>query len=278
MEFSNMYDSLGTLSSDDEPLSPPMASSSPKIPLNCPKAKVTPIKRGNGKATKPKFNRPLKVLVINFGSIKNKVADLAVCLDINNPDIIIGTETWLRPAVKSEELLPSDKYTIVRKDRKDSYGGVLIAYKNDLIGVHRLDLDTNCEIVWIQIKLVGCKSLTIGAFYRTPDEKDPKYMDELRNSLNKIKGNQNDNIWIGGDFNFGDILWDTQTIRPGSNVKKFCQQMIDLTNDFNFEQLVKEPTREDNILDIFLTNNPTLVVKSSVIPGLSDHDGIPMLL
>ena len=32
-----------------------------------------------------------------------------------------------------------------------------------------------------------------------------------------------------------------------------------------------EPTRENNILDLFLTNSPTLVDSVSVVPGIADH-------
>ena len=32
------------------------------------------------------------------------------------------------------------------------------------------------------------------------------------------------------------------------------------------------PTRGQNILDLFLTTNPTLVDNVSITPGLSDHD------
>ena len=40
--------------------------------------------------------------------------------------------------------------------------------KDDLIGTHRTDLDTKCEIVWVTIKIQGSKDVTIGAFYRSP--------------------------------------------------------------------------------------------------------------
>ena len=33
-----------------------------------------------------------------------------------------------------------------------------------------------------------------------------------------------------------------------------------------------EPTRQDNVLDLILTSNPTLVSKFDCLPGLSDHD------
>ena len=38
------------------------------------------------------------------------------------------------------------------------------------------------------------------------------------------------------------------------------------------EQLVKEPTREDNILDLVVTNTPQLIPRLEIMPGLGDHD------
>ena len=37
-------------------------------------------------------------------------------------------------------------------------------------------------------------------------------------------------------------------------------------------QLVEVPTRINNTLDLLLTNNPSLVNRLEVIPGISDHD------
>ncbi|WAQ95309.1 hypothetical protein MAR_027999 [Mya arenaria] len=37
-------------------------------------------------------------------------------------------------------------------------------------------------------------------------------------------------------------------------------------------QMVSENTRNDNILDLFLTTNLTFVDKVNIIPGISDHD------
>ena len=36
-------------------------------------------------------------------------------------------------------------------------------------------------------------------------------------------------------------------------------------------QIVCEPTRENNILDLFLTNSPTLVHSVSVVSGIAGH-------
>ena len=45
-----------------------------------------------------------------------------------------------------------------------------------------------------------------------------------------------------------------------------------MMNEYSLSQMVKEPTRGENILDLFLTSNPTLVDSVSIIPGLSDHN------
>ena len=117
-------------------------------------------------------------MVANFQSIKNKAPDLAACVETHNPDIIIGSESWLNPNIQNSEIFP-DNFTVVRKDRMDSNGGVFIAAKNDLICTHRPDLDSNCEVTWVQIQLAGSKLLNIGAFYRPPNVTDPRYLEEF---------------------------------------------------------------------------------------------------
>ena len=43
-------------------------------------------------------------------------------------------------------------------------------------------------------------------------------------------------------------------------------------NDHGLSQLVNEPTRQANVLDLILINNPTLASSTKVVPGISDHD------
>ena len=49
-----------------------------------------------------------------------------------------------------------------------------------------------------------------------------------------------------------------------------------MIQDLGAEQMVDFPTRKDNILDIFVTNRPSLVNKRNPIPGLSDQDIVPI--
>ncbi|MES9994057.1 MAG: reverse transcriptase family protein, partial [Candidatus Thiodiazotropha sp.] len=47
---------------------------------------------------------------------------------------------------------------------------------------------------------------------------------------------------------------------------------ISMLDDFGLVQMVTEPTRSENVLDLFLTSNHTLVHKIEIAPGIADHD------
>ena len=104
-------------------------------------------------------------MVFNFDGIRNEVADLATTIDNFHPDIIIGTETHINSSVNSSKLFPPD-FAVYRKDRTEgiSKGGVVIAIRNDLIGTHRVDLDMDCEAVWVTVKVQGPTDVTIVPF------------------------------------------------------------------------------------------------------------------
>ena len=205
-----------------------------------------------------------------------------MCIETYNPDVIIGTETHLDPTVNSSELFP-DSYAIFRKDRwfgkNTKRGGVLIALKNDIIGTHRIDLDTDCELIWVTIKIQGAKDVTIGAFYRSHTfGSSSEYMNELRESLSRIKCSNKGQIWLAGDFNVPNVNWESNNFTPGGAYPAISKQLLDISADFGLGQIVKGPTRANNTLDLFFTTNPTLVERSTTIPGISDHDSIPLLI
>ncbi|XP_072028441.1 uncharacterized protein [Amphiura filiformis] len=258
------------------PKSPPLAASSPRATSGVHINRTTP-----GNNNRPAKRSNLKVLVINFQGITGKISELACCIDTNNPDVIIGTETHVDCSINSSELFPP-QYQIVRKDSDFGSavrGGVLIAVKNDLIATHRIDLDSNCEVVWISISVQGMKQIIVGAFYRSHQfGNTTEYLDQLRDSLSKIKRSNRSHIWLAGDFNLPGVDWDSQSVTPNSQYVGLSKHMLEIAADFGLEQMVTKPTRGKNILDLFFTNNPTLVERFSLIPGLSDHDGIPMII
>jgi hypothetical protein len=158
-----------------------------------------------------------------------KTAELHTCLEMDDPDVLIGSETWLDNSVHNNEIFPSN-YTIFRKDRPPNekgltYGGVLIAVKSKFICAQRHDLDTNCEVLWVEMSVVRSKPILIGSFYWPPKTKK-EYLNMIKLSLDKINVDHYSNIWLGGDFNLGEIVWETQSVRPLAKKGPLCRDLI----------------------------------------------------
>ena len=90
------------------------------------------------------------------------------------PDIIIGTESWLKgikpgkpPAestIKSTEIFP-ENFKVYRNDRGTLGVGVFIAVHSELVSIEQPEAVTECKIEWVKIKLKNSKDLYISSFY-----------------------------------------------------------------------------------------------------------------
>ena len=63
------------------------------------------------------------------------------------------------------------------------------------------------------------------------------------------------------------------TLYKSDQQQQLHHDFLNLISDNGLEQLVKEPTRDENTkgLDLFLTNCPQLIARVEIVPGLSDH-------
>jgi len=203
-----------------------------------------------------------------------KKLKLEQLIETHKPDIILASETHLNNEIENNEIF-SDFFLNpppCRKDRRLGEGGVLIAVRSDIISVET-EADAGCEIIWTKVTLTQGQVL-VGCFYRQPTN-DMVALEQLRVSLSKLytKGPITPNIIMGGDFNLPDILWDTLEIKKNPQyTKTLNEKMIDIMQEYNLTQIVHEPTRGSNTLDLFLTTNPDLAEPPSVHPGMSDHD------
>ena len=58
-------------------------------------------------------------------------------------------------------------------------------------------------------------------------------------------------------------------VKPGASVNS---RLIDMISENFFTNVLTNTTRQGRVLDIFLTNNSSLIKSVLVIPGLSAHD------
>jgi len=193
-------------------------------------------------------------------------------LDNYSPDAVVACETWLDPSIKDNEIITT-KYKLYRCDRSDGYGGVFIAVNND-INCQPLQLCDSCELYAVKLFLPNNHSLIIIGAYRPPN-RDIVYAENLCNTIyNIVLKHPNSIICCLGDFNLPDIDWNTDSICSHRYPLAINQLMLKTFADCSFNQMVDSPTRDQNILDIFLTNRPNLIHQCSVEPGICDHDMI----
>ena len=155
-------------------------------------------------------------------------------------------------------------------------GGVLLAVNNRLLSSRAEELETSCEILWVKIEMVKVKSLYVGVFYRPPTSSPLEANKNPWRTWNIYFENSEFQckylaVWR---FQHARHRLETGSAGKGAGRPEFCRKLIGITQDASLEQQNLQPTRGQNILDLFLTNNPTLTQQVKVIPGLSDHDSV----
>ena len=75
-----------------------------------------------------------------------------------------------------------------------------------------------------------------------------------------------------------DIDWQNECVKAYPDHGAQCKELLTASKDAFLTQMVTEPTRitesSSNTLDLFFTNNDTLVNQVRVIPGISDHEAV----
>ena len=89
----------------------------------------------------------------NVCHISNKIDELSGIVSINNPSVIMVTETWLSKNIPVAVIKIGNNYEIFRLDR-DTLGGGILAYISSYIRVERLTHleETGKEVLWLVLK------------------------------------------------------------------------------------------------------------------------------
>ena len=280
-ESSNSYSILSSDSSDfnkdDEHNVAPKFASTPKAKQHKEIKRKGPCTAENPKSISSKGDtknsKHVKILVTNFQGILSKKENLINLIDSTDPDIVIASETWLNSSIKNSEIFQPYVYEVSRKDRPDGYGGVLIAAKKSL-NSQELSVKLTGEQIWVKISRKRKSPILIGSLYRPP-KSDLEYIQQMRQGAESmITRNKNAILWIGGDLNLPDIDWNSCVIQSHQYTKEINEEFLSFLDDNSLQQMVATPTRKTNILDLFLTNRPSLLNRCEVIPGISDHEAV----
>ena len=113
--------------------------------------------------------KSLVVLRVNCKSVYNKAVELWNLVDTYNPDVITGTESWLKKDINNAEVFRAD-FTTFRRDRCARGGGVFICVKN-IIASTELCVDEDFEMIAVEVKGMDSKyTWEIIGIYRAPNE------------------------------------------------------------------------------------------------------------
>ena len=190
----------------------------------------------------------------------------------NHYDAITMTETKLGPHI-SDDNVALEGYHIYRKDRTRGGGGVCAYISNSIPTTRLTHLETdNSELFWLKLHF-GPKTVYFGVCYRPPGQtalEKANFLFDLETQLDEIlplcRG-PNQTVILTGDFNDRTKDWHSP-----HNESELGQELYNLLNSFNLQQLIKEPTRKDNLLDLLITNNPRLIINSGVLDPIHDLD------
>jgi len=215
--------------------------------------------------------------LFNARSVANKLSELQHLLYCDNYDIMFITETWLHDDIPNGLLDPKLSYNIIRKDRTMRKGGGVCAFVSKRWDVVPVALDSrfaDIEVVCFDCLIRGTgKRVRFFIIYRPPsyDCMAVTHMSLIIDCLSTYESTNHCNI-IVGDLNLPKINWATMSC-PNDNIHK---PFLSFAIESSYSQLISFPTHDNNILDLILCPDPSMIgcVKPVVPFGASDHDMI----
>ena len=209
----------------------------------------------------------ISVLTVNIQSVNSAhhLAQLSHQLNLHRPHVVLIQETWLD---KSTESVNIPGYTEVsRRDRSDgpNRGGILILQRDDFNGLVKI---CNCETEersWHFLRL-GVETILLASWYRPGASEHDGFVNlhrQVGQYFQVLSG-----VFLAGDLNVHHRKWlrfSNGNTTIGDDLKSVCEF-------YGLFQLVREPTREDYLLDLVLTNISPCTV--SVLPAIADHKSV----
>jgi hypothetical protein len=147
----------------------------------------------------------------------------------------------------------------------------VIAVKDTYIATAVPELHTDCKIIWCKLELIGHKAVYLSCYYN-PKANNEASIQEFGTSMERAPRIVNTFIIGAGDFNLPGWNWKENSLKPNTQYPGIHHLFTDILDDHGLCQIVEEPTRGSNILDLIVTNYPASFRRTEIIPGVSDHD------
>jgi len=207
----------------------------------------------------------VSVYTVNIQCLLARLQELNFQLEMHRPHVVLIQETWLDDTT---EAVTIPNYNVVsRRDRKRTAnrGGILALQRQDFNGlVHIKDCAAE-ERSWHFLRL-GFDTILLANWYRpgaTVHDGFANLYTELAEYWYEISG-----VFVAGDLNIHHRKWlrysnDDTTV--GADLKTLCEY-------HGMNQLVREPTRNEYLLDLVCTDIYKTTVK--VLPMIADHRSV----
>ncbi|CAH2084309.1 unnamed protein product [Euphydryas editha] len=208
----------------------------------------------------------------NCRGLKTKINTLYSNILADNYDMLILSETWLSATIHDCELIDS-RYVLYRCDRdkvltgKHDGGGVLIAVRRGL-SVTRLLLENSegysltpiIDYVLLSLNNKRGKVIVCGV-YIPPSQNVCDYDNFLTSLYNKVNEVNYEHVYVVGDFNLPNLLWDGDTASYFSslNLTNSDKSLLNFMSLLNVKQFNSIRNPLGRILDLFLSSDDNCV-------------------
>ena len=171
------------------------------------------------------------------------------------------TETWWDGRVEDAQVhVPG--YNLFRSDREfRTGGGCALLIHGSLIVTDTTSITDDFNNM-IAVYIPRCHTILV-SIYRTGDYQ--YLLEELQTFIDKHSaGNSVPDLFILGDLNLPHHNWEGTTVSEENKTCRSISETEVFTEENFLSQVVKDPTRGQNILDVILTNRTEYFIKTEV--------------
>lgn len=209
--------------------------------------------------------RGFKMASLNIASLVLHIDELRITLNDQCLDVLCLNETRLDSTI-SDNQIHIDGYSIIRRDRNRTGGGVCIYVRSNLNYIVRHDLPTDAyEILSIDITKPNSSPFNVTALYRPP-ACDDNFFSTMENIV-RVLDNESIEYFLLGDLNCNYLT------------NEYCSRLVKLkliSQVYQLTQLITDPTRitstSKTLIDVIFANDTSRIKMSGVSHiSISDH-------